>query len=87
MPLEGIEAFIVFTLSFFARPRACIIAIARREMPMTAIERRLLTCRLLDAMTKNPEYSKELQLKNLSAQRKNNRKEINRKEINDGEKA
>ena len=51
---------------------------------MTAIERRLLTCRLLDAMTRNPEYSEKLQLKDVSVQKK---EAIKRKEINDGKKA
>lgn len=51
---------------------------------MTAIERRLLTCRLLDAMTRNPEYSEKLQLKDVSVQKE---KAIKRKEINDGKEA
>ena len=50
---------------------------------MSTIERRLLTCRLLDAMTKNREYSEKLQLKNVSVQKE---KTIKREEINDGKK-
>ena len=51
---------------------------------MTVIERRLLTCRLLDAMARNPEYSEKLQLKDVSVQKE---KAIKRKEINDGKEA
>ncbi len=42
---------------------------------MTAIEKRLLTCRLLEAMIRDPEYSKKLKLKNVSIKKSNLREE------------
>ncbi len=45
---------------------------------MTAIEKRLLTCRLLEAMIRDPEFSKKLKLKNVSIKKYNQGEEEKR---------
>ncbi len=41
---------------------------------MTEIEKRLLTCRLLEAMSRYPEYSKKIKLEDKSYQNKKGEK-------------
>ena len=41
---------------------------------MTEIEKRLLTCRLLEAMSRHPEYSKKIKLEDKSYQNKKGEK-------------